>query len=549
MNSYTPSAERPESIERIRAMARGVPYRPAKRKMNKQRPKPTPQDCHILFNIERGNRWLDLARREPEAKQLFGELWHQNELCMLFADTNIGKSVLAVQIGESIARGQGIGPFACQAEPERVAYFDFELTRRQFLMRYSRGEEDYQFSDNFYRAEFNFTDDVSRDVDENELLIASIEYKINSINAKVVILDNITCLRGGTENSAVALSLMKSLKALKTDNKLSILVLAHTPKRRSSTRPISADDLHGSKLLVNFADSAFALGKSCSEAGLCYLKQIKQRNTAQRYGEDNVCLCRLQKPGTLLQFKFEGYSAERHHLLSRTAAERLQLAGQVVNLSAAGFTQRTIARQLGVGLATVNKYLQDGGRCELDEPHDAVIQPCNPESQGDLEEDVAPNVREHPCETMLYNDGKYAGEYLNDECTGESEALKENRASENYDCADTGCSPPDEINKEEDMEFEENRNEEDAKAKDYLRDGIIGPLPGLWPEYEEGGIYAPIKPAGDGTYKTTQIDEKLIPGQLKQINEIAEFKKSIVIVQLDGSSEPFVTKGRPGEYP
>jgi archaellum biogenesis ATPase FlaH len=530
MNYYTPSAERPADIERIRAQARGVPYRPGKAKAHKERPIPTPEDCHSLFTIERGNRWLDLARREPEAKQLLGELWHQDELCMLFADTNIGKSVLAVQIGESIARGQSVGPFACKAEPERVAYFDFELTRRQFLMRYSKGNEDYRFSDDFYRAEFNFAEGLSPDVDENELLIAAIEYKINRVNAKIVILDNITCLRGGTENSAVALSLMKSLKALKTTNKLSILVLAHTPKRRNSTKPISADDLHGSKLLVNFADSVFTLGKSSAESGLCYLKQIKQRNTRQRYGEDNVCLCRLEKPGTFLQFKFDGYSNERHHLLTRTAADRLHLADEIAAFSAEGYSQRDISDRLGISAATVNRALQKmGGGTDKNGCADgegcADMQMCG---CADGEKDAKPRIHgAYNYRDADKNEHANAEEYRYEEarCTGDSEAL---------------------IDQEDENMDEE---EEHEAVREYIHDGTSGPMPGLWPEYEEGGIYAPIKPAADGTYKTTQIDEKLTPGKLEHIKEVAKFIKSIIIVRTDGSSEPFATGGKPGFCP
>jgi hypothetical protein len=354
--SFGPLSERPPIIEQLRAESRGLPFRPAKR--NRREPsRPSPEDCRRLFTIENGNRWLELARREPEAKMLLGELWHQGELCMLFADTNIGKSVLAVQLGESIARGQGIAPFTCQAPPARVLYIDFELSQAQFGLRYSKDAADHQFSDNFFRAQYNFIPDPPPNVNENELLIAAIEYKVKQAKATVLIIDNITCLRGGTENSAVALALMKSLKALKTEHQLSILVLAHTPKRRNATQPISADDLHGSKLLINFADSAFAIGKSTADTDLCYLKQIKQRNTRQRYGADNVCLCRIQKPGTFLHFTFEGNSPERLHLLSRTAADRRQLADKIAALSAAGHSQRDISNQLGIGLATVNRLL------------------------------------------------------------------------------------------------------------------------------------------------------------------------------------------------
>ncbi|MDO3643966.1 AAA family ATPase [Mucilaginibacter sp. L3T2-6] len=350
--------ERPSIIEQIRAEVRGLPYRPAKRKSTTDRSRPSPEEIRRLFTVEKGNRWMELARRQPAAKQLFGELWHEGELCMLFAGTNTGKSVLAVQIGESIARGKGIAPFACQAERARVLYIDFELTRSQFGLRYSQEEEDYLFSDNFFRAEYNFLPGPSPGVDANELLIAGIEYKVNQAGATVLIIDNITCLQGGTENSAVALSLMKNLKALKKEYHLSILVLAHTPKRRNAAQPISDDDLHGSKLLMNFADSAFAIGKSTADIDLCYLKQIKQRNTRQRYGDDNVCLCRMQKSGTFLQFQFEGYSAERSQLVTRTAADRLHLAAEIAGLSAGGLSQREISRKLGIGLATVNKLLR-----------------------------------------------------------------------------------------------------------------------------------------------------------------------------------------------
>ncbi|MCO5950343.1 AAA family ATPase [Mucilaginibacter flavidus] len=354
-----PPYERPPMIEQLRAEGRGLPFRPAKRNRPEPTP-PSPEDIRRMFTIENGNRWLELARREPEAKQLFGELWHQGELCMLFADTNIGKSILAVQIGESIARGQTIAPFTCQAPPARVLYIDFELSQTQFGLRYSQGEEDYQFSDNFFRAQYNFIPDPPPNVNENELLIAAIEYKVNQAKATVLIIDNITCLRGGTENSAVALALMKSLKSLKTEHNLSILVLAHTPKRRNATQPISADDLHGSKLLINFADSAFAIGKSTADNDLCYLKQIKQRNTRQRYGHDNVALCRIQKPGSFLHFQFEGNSPERQHLLTRNAADRRQLANKIATLSANGHSQREISKLLGIGLATVNLLLRRG---------------------------------------------------------------------------------------------------------------------------------------------------------------------------------------------
>lgn len=54
---------------------------------------------------------------------------------------------------------------------------------------------------------------------------------------------------------------MIHLNNLKKRYGLSILVLAHTPKR-SMECPITSNDLAGSKRLYNFFDSVFAIGKS-----------------------------------------------------------------------------------------------------------------------------------------------------------------------------------------------------------------------------------------------------------------------------------------------
>ena len=87
---------------------------------------------------------------------------------------------------------------------------------------------------------------------------------------------------------------MKVLKNLKTAFDLSILVLAHTPKRYHMS-PLTINDLHGSKMLSNFADNIFALGESRMGRDLRYLKHLKLRNAAVRCDAANVCTLRLGK--------------------------------------------------------------------------------------------------------------------------------------------------------------------------------------------------------------------------------------------------------------
>ncbi|MEO7212067.1 AAA family ATPase [Mucilaginibacter sp.] len=352
------TAERPDYIESIRAEVRGFKSRPARLPAREYRQPPDPEEGRHLFTVFTGNRWMELGQREPGAKMLFGEFWHQNELCILFADTNVGKSVLAVQIGNSVARGKAIAPFALQAPPAKVLYIDFELTTLQFYQRYTHTQGNDSFNDNFFRAEFNIGNNVMGTYGStDDEIIAGIEYKIKLVKANVLIIDNISCLRGGTENAAVALGLMKRLKELKTRFNLSILVLAHTPKRRNPGWPLSADELHGSKILINLADSALAIGTSSAQQHLRYLKQIKQRSTAQVYGEDNVCLCRIIKHHDFLQMQFEGNSHERLHLRTRAPLDKELLATRVAHLAGKGYSQRRIGIELCISVGLVNKLM------------------------------------------------------------------------------------------------------------------------------------------------------------------------------------------------
>ena len=109
-----------------------------------------------LFRVMPCNKWLDLAEKMPIQKMLIDCLWFEGEICFLFADTGFGKSCLAVQIADSITRGVPIPGFKLEAEPQPVLYFDYELTERQFYLRYTSAESGkYQFSDSFCRTQID----------------------------------------------------------------------------------------------------------------------------------------------------------------------------------------------------------------------------------------------------------------------------------------------------------------------------------------------------------------------------------------------------------
>ena len=78
-----------------------------------------------LFKVMTANEWIEDSKNKPIPKMLFGELWFEYELCILFADTNLGKSILAVQIGNSISKGECIPGFKFEAKRQPILYIDF----------------------------------------------------------------------------------------------------------------------------------------------------------------------------------------------------------------------------------------------------------------------------------------------------------------------------------------------------------------------------------------------------------------------------------------
>lgn len=311
-----------------------------------------------LFDVKNGNEWIEQAKGRPVPKMLFSEFWHENELCILFADTNLGKSILAVQIADSISKGEAIQGFKLEAEAQKVLYFDFELSDKQFENRYSdKFENHYQWTESFLRVEIDPNAEFPKNQTFEDYLNESLEKTIIQTGAKVLIIDNLTYLKNETEKAKDALPLMKHLKALKSKYGLSILALAHTPKR-DLTKPITRNDLQGSKMLMNFIDSSFSIGESHSDKHLRYIKQIKERHTEKIYDSENVIVCQVHKPTNFLQFEFVGFGTEREHLKELTEKDRETNISKAKELSQQGKSQRAIAAELGISLGAVNKYLK-----------------------------------------------------------------------------------------------------------------------------------------------------------------------------------------------
>lgn len=326
---------------------------------------PTENGAPVLFKVQTVNQWNDEAAARPQAARFIGELFREGELCIMFGDTGTGKSILSVQIGEIIALGAELksltDEFHNDANAKCVLYFDFELSDKQFQARYTdyKNNQMYTFSENFLRAEIDpdALTDISEAINES-FLYKQFENAITTTGANVVIVDNITYLKHETERSKNALPLMKTLKALKSKHGLSIIAIAHTPKRDLS-KPITRNDLGGSKMLINFADSSFCIGESTKDPQIRYIKQIKSRDSEIIYHADNVCVFQVQKPDCFLHFDYMGTARESEHLKFVTDPDKEELKNRALELHDHGMSYRAIAGELGISHTYVNKIIKN----------------------------------------------------------------------------------------------------------------------------------------------------------------------------------------------
>lgn len=298
-----------------------------------------------MLSIKSANRTLTEASMTANPKQLYGEFWFEHEIGCLFADSNVGKSILAIQIAEDIAQ-----------TGEIVLYFDFELSEKQFQLRFTDEQGNlHHFPSTLYRVQPDMNLIASIDEPFEDALMRNIENVAVETKARILIIDNISILCMQMEKGEDSAALVQRLRTLKNKYGFSILIIAHTPKRNMSM-PITQNDLAGSKKLFNFIDSCFAIGLSAQGGNMRYVKQVKVRNCEMRYGGDNVMVCHIEKVGTMVQFINMGTAPEHDHLRMVNREEQVQEARL---LSASGLSLRDIASRMGVSKSTVNRMLRE----------------------------------------------------------------------------------------------------------------------------------------------------------------------------------------------
>ena len=299
-----------------------------------------------MFTVKSANQTVADAALRPVPRDLFMGLWYEGEAACLFADSNLGKSIFAVQIADGLAKDAP------------VLYVDCELSDKQFQLRYTNeitGKQ-HRFPADLFRAEINPATFDSEHYEEQ--ILSQIEEIAEKKNCRSLIIDNIGYLCNASDKSVDAGSFMVKLMSLKKRRGWSVLVIAHTPKRNLSS-PITQNDLAGSKRLYNYFDSVFAIGQSARDANIRYVKQLKARSTEILYGSANVLVYEILKADDFLQFSFIDFGKEYEHL-KEVGPDDVELRRQRVQaMKESGKSVREAAKELGLSKSMVGRIYKE----------------------------------------------------------------------------------------------------------------------------------------------------------------------------------------------
>jgi RecA-family ATPase len=316
---------------------------------NKQTTNVSNKTMHVndLFEVLKASQAALIGLREPNPVYLIKDLIIENSLVLLFADTGVGKTISAFQWAITIALTGRI-----------TIYFDLELSKKQFQKRLQDDRANlYNLPDNLFRVDYKLIPKHPKDISYSQFIWDSIIKAIKSVKAKVIIIDNMTkIVAGDTDSAKASIPILEKLNALKHKEKLTIIVLEHN-KKVDNTRPIQINDLQGSKMKVNFADTVLTIGKSIKDSKIRYIKQLKVRDGELIYDENNVKLFEISKSKGYLAFDDIGVGSEYDHLKVATKKDMIEIALKVKELDDQNKTQREISIELGISLGTVNKLI------------------------------------------------------------------------------------------------------------------------------------------------------------------------------------------------
>lgn len=286
---------------------------------------------------------------------LFDKFWHKGEMAVLLGECGVGKSTLAVQIANSISKGEAMAGFSAGESKQKVLFFDVGLSDVQFFYRYAVDGK-YTFDENFVRVAINPL--YREPANFGSVLFTAMENAIQNSGAQVLVIDSIAALKGlCCYYPREELRLAQQISRLQKKYNLSMLLVAEVRSVQNAGR-LLMKNMDGIRFWGGFVDSVFAVGYSRSDADGRYLMQLRSTERMV-YTADNVVACQLRQQGKSLFFVYVGKGTERQFLqtpLCEPDASILSLKTAQPHLSLG-----EIANQLETNKMRVKRVLEKFG--------------------------------------------------------------------------------------------------------------------------------------------------------------------------------------------
>lgn len=285
------------------------------------------------FYIAKANDCFTEKFKTP--RKLFGDLWREGELALLFGGPGTGKTVLSTQIIESIARGREIVGFDMKISGSRVLYVDMAHSQTQFRMRYTHDvggtRKSYRFSERFLRGRPS----------SPEKLVEWLRQVISEKDVRAVVIDDLDSLRDTATGTRRMIATMRQLRSICEETGVAILLLATS--RRHGERLVSEADLVRGNGLFGIADSVFALGRHARQADCSYLIQTRSYAGPIKWNSKNAPVGRIvrREEGFLGMVFDERFAA-------KIPEERRQMICNIKWRRDVGASFRCIADELGI---------------------------------------------------------------------------------------------------------------------------------------------------------------------------------------------------------
>ena len=221
----------------------------------------------------------------PEKQMIVEEIIGKHKIIAMSADTNVGKSIWAHQIGLAIAVGQQDIFSYSIPKCGRVLFLnfemdDYELLERQQLLISKIPQSHHKFLDNFQINTFDgkrtlFQDNWDR-----------IEQTVKDNDAfDLIIVDNMYACTGiDDEKNADLKPMLARIISISDIHDSSLLIVTHH-KKHPSEYILSTDLIRGGSTFANAVDVIIQLAESLRQPGLRLMKITKNRGRSLHKGK------------------------------------------------------------------------------------------------------------------------------------------------------------------------------------------------------------------------------------------------------------------------